>query len=456
MFDRILDDLYGASFICPEKVAIRCGDQYLTYGQLWNAVFKRACKLLENDGDMRKKTFESVFNIYFVRTPHLVPLQATPSIDFLVNYFAIQLCADVPMPLENKLPADVWEQYQQKYAGMPLPRGTAEVLLTTGTTGKPKGVVISHNAQCASANNLVHAQGYMGITFIVCGPLNHLGSLSKVFATLKGFGTVVILDGMKDLSAFFTNIEKAEGKVATFLVPSSISMLLTLAEDQLARLSDKIKFIETGAAPISQSMMEHLHKVLPHTHLYNTYASTETGIVSTFDYSQECIAGCLGRPFLGSDITISSDGHVVCTGETLMTGYLDDPKMAETICLPVSDFKTADLGKLDEQGRLHLIGRDDDIINVGGYKVNPIEVEDAALSLGMVSDCICVAFTHPVMGTILKLLYVAKEGERFSLQTFAHALKRKLETYKVPQNYEQVDSIARTYNGKLDRKFYRK
>ena len=115
---------------------------------------------------------------------------------------------------------------------------------------------------------------------------------------------------------------------------------------------------------------------------------------------------------------------------------------------------TADMGHIDEEGRLRLEGRQGDVINVGGYKVAPTEVEDAALSLPQVNDCICIAVDHPLTGQALKLLVVTPEGQPFDKRQIARALKAQLETYKVPLLYEQVEKIQRTYNGKINRKFY--
>ena len=94
------------------------------------------------------------------------------------------------------------------------------------------------------------------------------------------------------------------------------------------------------------------------------------------------------------------------------------------------------------------------VINVGGYKVAPTEVEDTVMAFEGIADCICIAADHPVMGKALKLLVVMREGVPFSKRAIARHIADRLEPYKVPMLYEQVDAIARTYNGKLDRKHY--
>jgi acyl-coenzyme A synthetase/AMP-(fatty) acid ligase len=103
---------------------------------------------------------------------------------------------------------------------------------------------------------------------------------------------------------------------------------------------------------------------------------------------------------------------------------------------------------------LHLFGREDDVINVGGFKVAPTEVEDAALSFPDVKDCICISVDHPITGKALKLLVVTTDNKPLDKRALALYLKTKLETYKIPLLYSQVEKVERTFNGKINRKYY--
>ena len=155
-----------------------------------------------------------------------------------------------------------------------------------------------------------------------------------------------------------------------------------------------------------------------------------------------------------SQVVITAEGHIACTGDTLMTGYLGDPQRTSEV-LRDGVVYTADIGFLDQDGMLHLSGREDDVINVGGYKVAPTEVEDATLSYPVVKDCVCIAVEHPLTGHALKLIVVVKEGERFDKRALARYLRSRLEVYKVPLLYDTADQIKRTFNGKSDRKYYK-
>ena len=200
--------------------------------------------------------------------------------------------------------------------------------------------------------------------------------------------------------------------------------------------------------------MQQFCSLLPHSRLYNTYASTETGIIATFNYNGgECIAGCLGAPMRHSAIKITADGRVACTGDTLMSGYWEDDELTRSVMPGGHTVVTNDSGYIDSCGRLRLSGRNDDVINVGGYKVAPTDVEDAAMTFPSVRDCVCIAANHPVVGTVVKLLVVA-DG-KLNCRELAKHLKTLLEPYQCPSMIEQVESVNRTFNGKIDRKSYR-
>jgi acyl-CoA synthetase (AMP-forming)/AMP-acid ligase II len=276
---------------------------------------------------------------------------------------------------------------------------------------------------------------------------------------------------MKDVNAFFRALDYPVQKMATFFVPATIRMLLQFAPDRLAAYGHKLDFIESGAAPLPEADMLRLCELLPNTRLYNTYASTETGIIATYNYNERQRAGkgashdgkpdgksrpvanCLGRAMPHSRVLITAEGLISCQGDTLMSGYVGDPELTATVLRDNTIF-TSDVGTIDEEGMLHITGRVSDVINVGGFKVSPIEVESAAMSSPMVSDCICISAEHPVTGRALKLLVVTPSSQPLDKRALARYLAGRLEPYKVPMLYEQVDTIARTYNGKLDRKHY--
>jgi len=421
----------------PHKTAIVFGEEKCSYAELWERVSRRMKELKHIDRGQ------------------VCCLRAVTSIDFLISYFALHKVGGVAVPLEKSLPDETYKIISEKMCSYKVPEGSADILYTTGTTGESKGVIISHRTILADAENLIDGQGFSrDLAFVINGPLNHIGSLSKIYPVIMLGGTVILVDGLKDINKFFEAFNYPAAKMATFLVPASIRMLIQFSSEKIKALAEKMEFIETGAAAISQSDMLELCRLLPHTRLYNTYASTETGIICTYNYNDgKCVSGCLGKPMKHSSITISDKGKIICYGDTLMSGYVDDPEMTASILRDGAIF-TSDVGKIDENGMLHLIGREGDVINVGGFKVAPTEVEDAALAFPDVEDCVCVPVDHKITGKALKLLVVMKCEKKLDGRELALFLRARLETYKVPLLYSQIKHVERTFNGKINRKYY--
>lgn len=429
----------------PQRVAIVCQGLPTTYSELWQATLATQ-EQLRSEGAAQGK-------------PHF--FRATPDVDFFRHYMAAHLLGAAAAPLGKHLPEAAANHIRQLYGSETMPHSDhpteriADILFTTGSTGKQKGVMLSQRALMANAENLISAQGFTAETvFIICGPLDHIGSLSKIWPVLIEGGTLIVLDGMKDMTAFFDAFSYPSRKLATFMVPASIRLMLQLGEKKLARLADKIDFIETGGAAITLSDMEQLCKALPKTRLYNTYASTETGIIATYDYNhQPCVAGCCGKAMHNSAFAITPDGTIACSGQTLMSGYLGETELTRTV-MRNGTVLTNDLGEIDAQGMLHITGRNSDIINIGGFKVSPLEVESAALTHPAVADCVCCAAHSDIFGQTIKLVYTTASGCEISKKTLAQHLAQRIEAYKIPRLFEPSESIRHLFNGKLDRAYY--
>lgn len=356
--------------------------------------------------------------------------------------------------LAQALSADRGNEQGDALQGVPGTLSAARLfgditLSTTGTTGKPKQVDYTPQMVLANAENLVDAHGYTpDTTFVICGPLSHLGSLSKVWPVMLVGGTVVLLDGLKDMNAFFRAMHTAPHGMATFLVPTAIHQLMQWGSDKLAALSSAIDFIETGAAPMPHDDMLRLCQLLPNTRLFNTYASTETGVVCTYNYNDgQCLAGCVGRPTLHAQVKITDDGHIACRGPMAMSGYRND-EAATARTMKDGWVVTADLGTLDDKGRLHFKAREGDMMNIGGFKIDPLKVEEAARQISGVDDCVCVVADSPLFGRCLKLQYVSTSGQPLPKPLLARSLAVRLEPYEVPRLYEQVEHLPMTFNGK--------
>ena len=432
--------IYQFSVTTPDKVAVICGEDSVTYSQLWDSIITKA-EALRKEGLQPHRP-------YVYRT--------NQDIGFLVTYCAVHYLKAVAVPLGHSVTEEEFEKVKQEVDAYSFPDEVADTLFTTGTTGNSKGVMLSRNSLIASSENFMDRFPFNdNLCFIVSGPLNHIATLHKINPTLCAGGTVCILDGVKDMNAFFKAFDLPFKEFATFLVPASIRIIMQYSYERLCSLRSKIAFIETGAAPITKADMELLSKALPDSRLYNGYGATEFGSGAAYDFNDgKYMEGCIGYPFKNSIIKIDSDGRIEVSGPGVMTGYINDEESTKSV-LADGKIHTSDLGYFDEDGMIHLTGRVGDVINIGGYKINPVEVENIASSFPGIKDCICVAAMHPVIGRVLKLVVAADPAVPFDKHALAVFIKTKLEAYKVPTMYEVVDSIKYTYNGKKDRKSYK-
>lgn len=424
----------------PNKTAIICGSQQVSYGQLWESILEMAARLRDN-GLKEHRPF--VF-------------RASQDIDFVATYCAIHLLNAIAVPLEHAVSEEAFQKVKSEVEACSYELEITDILYTTGTSGNAKGVLLSQTCLSACADNFISEMNFHhDLVFIVSGPLNHIASLFKIHPILIVGGTLCILNGLRDMNSFFQVFSLPYRHFATFLVPASIRMILQFSDNQLRAVAPLIDFIETGAAPISRDDMKHLSTLLPNSRLYNTYGGTEIGCVCTYQFNDgRYMEGCIGRPMRNSNIQINEDGGIEVSGKTIMSGYVDGNHL-KTGALHDGKIFVSDMGYVDNLGLIHLTGRIDDIINVGGYKVDPVEVENKANELQGISDCICISSAHPILGNVLKLLYIVKDGFVVGKRDIAMHLKSCLENYKIPQEYQQVKQINLTYNGKKDRKSYK-
>ena len=182
-----------------------------------------------------------------------------------------------------------------------------------------------------------------------------------------------------------------------------------------------------------------------------------------FDRDEKDIR-CSGRPCEGVEIRILDDdmselprgrqGRVAIRTEMNFKGYWAMPELTASV-YHGDWFLTNDAGYLDEEGFLYILGRIDDVINIGGLKVHPSEIEKAAAELEGVEECLCVDVPNALTGSGAKLLVRLKEGAALNARDIRAALTEKLDTYKVPAGIEFVDEIRKNAIGKPDRKYYR-
>ena len=340
----------------------------------------------------------------------------------------------------------------------------SEILYTTGTTGKSKGIVITHRANIALAEN-VRCGVSMRPDSVEMIPLamSHSHGLRTFYANLLNGGGVVVTDGVVKIKALFELMDR-ERVTALDLSPSAAQFLIRLGRDAFWEKARALDYIEIGTAALPEELKEELIAHLPGVRLYNFYGSTESGRTCVLDFSQERDRKkCIGKPTKNAEIIFTDEQRhpVAATGEQPgllasrgpmnMTGYFRSEELTREVLID-GFVCTNDMGYMDEQGFVFVLGRLDDVINCSGIKISPGEIEDIALQVPGVAEAACVGKADPTAGAIPWLYVVAKEGSVLSAEELQAFLGQRIERGKMPRTVEVIEELPRTYNGKINRK----
>ena len=206
-----------------------------------------------------------------------------------------------------------------------------------------------------------------------------------------------------------------------------------------------------------------LMRMLPQTRVCHHYGLTEASRAAFTEYhADQQKPGGVGRAAPNVTITICDDmsrplplgqtGEVVVQGGMVMREYWRRPELTSQVLCSLG-MRTGDLGYLDADGCLFLLGRKDDVINVGGRKVIPDEVEEALRHVEGIRDAACIGVADPLLGQQVKAFVVVRQP--IDLNRIATSLRMELEEYKIPKLFELVETLPRTTSGKLQRALIR-
>ena len=342
-----------------------------------------------------------------------------------------------------------------------------DIVFTTGTTGKSKGVMLTHRQQSLYASVAPDTYGLkINSRFLVAAPLNHVGGIRCTHFPLANGCCIVYIEGMGDLVKVFAVIEKHH-VTSLFLPPASIRVIINRTGDKFSKFKHQIDFVSISSSPLFASDCDGIRKLLPYSRLYNTFQATEIPGGTAYNCNKEGFRpNCIGKPVRSMDITILTEdgrftkeagveGQICAKSEMVMKGYYNEPELTHSV-FKDGWFVTNDIGTFDGDGYLYYIGRKDDVINLGGYKIAPTEVENLVLQSGFVHECICIEDCDEFGVPYLKLLVVVEDKSKFDPVALNAFLSDKLEKYKIPRVIEAVDALIKTFNGKTDRKAYRK
>lgn len=469
----ILEHIHNHSKLHPTKMAITSYDGSLTYEELWNyieltASYAKRYNLKKGDRVIVQNRQNVGFIILQLAMLYygcaVCPVDEKASEDYIkkianeINAKHLFLVKDYDITIDG---IKNLTKYVEKISfSMPDDDMEADILYTTGTTGNPEGIVHTHRSHYATIENIIGILEINNINnLLLAAPLHHAFALRRIYANLVlGFHSI-ILKSIMPLKDFFTYLSKYD-ITAIVINPSAMSIILQYGKKYLAEYKNQLQYIEFSSSPLKKDVVDELINILPKTHQYNTYGSSEAATTLSIDMLiHNAKSGCIGKPTKhtkilildnnGEEITgygIENKGYLAVIGKSIMKCYVNKSKKQPHNNLYISK----DIIYRDEEGFYYLVGRDDDIIITGGYKISPEEIEDIAVQYHGVTECACIAKPDKTAGHVPVLFIKINEG--YIENDFYKYLSKYLESYMYPKEVRIIDEIPKTFNGKILRR----
>ena len=474
------EQIYQNSKRQPDRIALITPAEQVTYAQLWERCLRAA-------NNVKRK--------YGLRQGDRMILSASANIEFIYAYFGIHIAGGVCVPIdpdtnetrfelirqstkpvctmgtlhkvegaetvsfsEVLTPCGEMDAYQQ-----PSPTQTADVLFTTGTTGAPKGVALNHGNLAAAALNInTFIQNTADDVELLALPVSHSFGLGRVRCVLAKGGSLVLLGTFASMKKFFGQMEQYHC-TGFGMVPAGWGYIKKMSGKKIGQFADQLRYIEIGSSFMSVEDKELLCELLPHTRICMHYGLTEASRSAFMEFhSEHDKLNTAGKASPNVDIKIfnnegeeqpvGGEGEVCVKGDHVTCSYWNESPERFAQDFYNGYFRTGDAGFLDKDGYIHLKSRIKEMINVGGKKVSPMEVEDILNTIPGIEESACVAMPDPegVLGELVKAFIVCKD-DNLTDAAIIDALKPKLEVYKLPAAIERIDAIPKTASGKIQR-----
>ena len=495
----LLDMLYQAVQRNPDGEALVCGDERLNYGQLLSVSEQLAAGLAKRgigQGDrialLLGNRIEFVLMLFAAArlgaiTVPMSTREQAPGLAYMLEHCGAKLVVHEPeltalLPTAAALPnlclriATGICAGSEPFAALladcaaPAPvalkeEDTAVIMYTSGTTGRPKGAMLTH---LGIVHSSMHYQIAMGLDATDCSvaavPLSHVTGLVALITTMvRCAGKLVIMPAFK--AEDFLVLAAREGMTYSLMVPAMYNLCLLRPNFTGYDLS-RWRVGAYGGAPMPIATITTLAKAVPSLMLMNCYGSTETTSPSTLMPPGQTAAhnDTVGTALVCADICVMDDagrelprghlGEIWIRGPMTVRGYWDNPQ-GTAASFTAGYWHSGDIGSIDVQGYVKVVDRMKDMINRGGYKIYTIEVENALYEHPAVQECAVVSKPCPVLGERVHAFVALKTlgATAVELQAFC---KVRLSDYKVPESFTlSLTPLPRNANGKLQKQAMR-
>lgn len=350
-------------------------------------------------------------------------------------------------------------------AATPAPGDLAAILYTSGTTGRPKGVMLSHGNLCSNA---LAIGDYLGLTPADRGlcvlPLHFSYGNSVLHSHLMRGARLTLEDHLAYPHLVLQRIQH-EAITGFAGVPATFGLLLARC-----RFGDfdlrSLRYVTQAGGAMPQTLTARLRQALPGAEIFLMYGQTEATARLTYLPPSRLAdkAGSVGLPVPGVEIEIHPQdraaprralppgavGEICARGPNVMLGYWKDPAATAEV-LRDGWLHTGDLGHLDAEGYLFIEGRAVEMIKVGAYRVSPAEIEEVIASLAGVAEAAATAVADELLGQAIKVVVVPAPGAALDARAVKAHCRERLAAYKVPKVVEFSSGLPRTSSGKVQR-----
>ena len=462
----------------PEKTALISKDTSITYKELWDKCMRTSDVLRSR---MKLKEGDRVI------------IAASGNADFIYTYFGVHLAGGICVPIDPDTNQKRFEfilsstnpiavigvlhkvdykpvSFEEVTTGgnpecffSPRLDDVADILFTTGTTGTPKGVALSYKNIAAATENINEfIRNTPDDVELLALPVSHSFGLGRVKCVLAKGGTLVLLGTFASMKKFFGNIEK-HYCTGLGMVPASWAYIKKMSGRKISQFAHQLNYVEIGSSFMPREDKELLMELLPNTRICMHYGSTEASRSSFMEFHSckdnlltagQASPNCDIKIFSpeGKELPFGQEGEVCVKGNHVTCSYWNEPPERFVSDFYGDYFRTGDSGVMDEKGFLYLKSRIKEIINVGGKKVAPMEVEEVLNTVPGISESACVAMpdSEGVMGELVKAFIVCKDDSLTDAAILDH-LRPRLEAYKLPAVIERISQIPKTLSGKIQR-----
>ncbi|HLJ50804.1 MAG TPA: NAD(+) synthase [Bryobacteraceae bacterium] len=467
----------------PAKTALVCGEQRLTYAEVDERASRLAQSLASGGierGDrvavLLESSIEAAVSIFAILKVGAVfavlhPSTKSDKLRYILNNCRAKGLITLGEPVDTPHLRGVWTGSESsssptRIAPPTIDADLAALIYTSGSTGRPKGVMMTHlNIVSAATSITTYLENAPDDVILNALPLSFdYGLYQVLMAFLMGATLVLLRSFAYPYVAIETLIRE---KVTGFpIVPAMAAMLL---EMDLAKYEfPSLRYLSSTGAVLPPAHIAGLRRAFPKAKIYSMYGLTECKRVSYLPPEQLDIRpGSVGKGMPNEEVYLVNEtgerlgpgqvGQLVVRGSHVMKGYWELPAETDAVLKPGPApgervLYTGDLFRMDDEGYLYFVGRNDDMLKVGGYRVSPREIEEVLHEMPGIAEAVVIGVPDPVLGQAIQAVIRSKDGAQLTAREVQRFCARHLEDYMIPKSVEFREMLPKTSSGKLARR----